>query len=208
MDSSSSVGVLLAGGKSSRMGGADKSLLPLAGRPILAHVVERLGPQVADLVIVGNGDLSRFAGFGLPVVADRIAGHAGPLAGIHAGIAWAKANRPDAPFVISAAADTPFLPTDLVDRFRTECGEHGETLAVARSEAGLHPVFGLWPVSLAADLEAALGRGERKAQDWVRAHGAREVFFPAVTVGGRDVDPFFNINRPADLGEAEALLTA
>jgi len=142
------------------------------------------------------------------VVADRIAGHAGPLAGIHAGIAWAKANRPGVPFVISAAADTPFLPTDLVDRFRTECGEHGETLAVARSEAGLHPVFGLWPVSLAADLEAALGRGERKAQDWVRAHGAREVFFPAVTVGGRDVDPFFNINRPADLGEAEALLTA
>ena len=76
------------------MGGADKSLLPLAGRPILAHVIERLGPQLADLVIVANGDLSRFAAFGLPVVADRVAGHAGPLAGIHAGIAWAKANRP------------------------------------------------------------------------------------------------------------------
>jgi len=208
MDSSSSVGVLLAGGKSSRMGGADKSLLPLAGRPILAHVIARLGPQVAALVIVANGDLSRFAGFGLPVVADRVPGHAGPLAGIHAGIAWAKANRPDAPFVISAAADTPFLPTDLVDRFRKECGEDGETLAVARSEAGLHPVFGLWPVSLAADLEAALGRGEFKAQDWVRAHGAGEVLFPAVRIGGRDIDPFFNINRPADLAAAEALLSA
>jgi molybdenum cofactor guanylyltransferase len=206
MDSSSSVGVLLAGGKSSRMGGADKSLLPLAGRPILAHVIERLGPQIADLVIVANGDLSRFAAFGLPVVADRIAGHAGPLAGIHAGIAWAKANRPGTPFVISAAADTPFLPTDLVSRFRAESGEHGETLAVARSEAGLHPVFGLWPVSLAAELEAALERSDRKAQDWVRAHGAREVLFPAVRIGGRDVDPFFNINRPEDLGAAETLL--
>jgi molybdopterin-guanine dinucleotide biosynthesis protein A len=155
---SSGIGVLLAGGKSSRMGGADKSLLPLAGRLILAHVIERLGPQVADLVIVANGDLSRFAAFGLAVVADRVAGHVGPLAGIHAGIAWANANRPDAKFVISAAADTPFLPTDLVRRFRAESGNHGETLVVARSEAGLHPVFGSWPVSLAADLEASLGR--------------------------------------------------
>jgi len=184
MSSSPGIGVLLAGGKSSRMGGADKSLLPLGGRPILAHVIERLEPQVADLVIVANGDLSRFAAFGLPVVADRVGGHAGPLAGIHAGIAWAKANRPDAKFVISAATDTPFLPTDLVSRFGVESGEHGETLAVARSEAGLHAVFGSWPVSLAGELEAALGRGERKAQDWVRAHGAREVFFPALKIGG------------------------
>jgi molybdopterin-guanine dinucleotide biosynthesis protein A len=130
------------------------------------------------------------------------------LAGIHAGIAWAKANRPNAKFVISAATDTPFLPIDLVGRFGAERGKHGETLVVARSEAGLHPVFGSWPVLLAADLEAALRRGERKAQDWVRAHGAREVFFPAVKIGGRYVDPFFNINRPDDLAEAEALLKA
>jgi molybdenum cofactor guanylyltransferase len=208
MTSSSGIGVLLGGGKSSRMGGADKSLLPLAGRPILAHVIERLGPQVADLVVVANGDLSRFAAFGLPVVADRVAGHAGPLAGIHAGIAWAIANRPDARFVISAATDTPFLPTDLVRRFRGGSGDHGERLAVARSEAGLHPVFGSWPVSLAPDLEASLERGELKAQDWVRAHGAKEVLFSPVKIGGRTVDPFFNINRPEDLGEAEALLTA
>lgn len=208
MDSSSGIGLLLAGGKSSRMGGADKSLLLLAGRPILAHVIERLGPQVADLVIVANGDLSRFAAFGLPVVADRVAGHAGPLAGIHAGIVWAKANRPSAPFVISAATDTPFLPTDLVNRFRAGLGQDGAQLVVARSAAGLHPVLGLWPVSLVADLEEALRRGERKAHDFVSKHGAREVFFPAVGIGGRDVDPFFNINRPEDLGEAEALLTA
>jgi molybdenum cofactor guanylyltransferase len=206
MSSSSGIGVLLAGGKSSRMGGADKSLLPLAGRPILAHVIERLGPQVADLVIVANGDLSRFAAFGLPVVADRVAGHAGPLAGIHAGIAWANANRQGSRFVISAATDTPFLPTDLVSRFGAEVGEHGEKLLVARSEAAFHPVFGLWPVSLAAELEAALERGDRKAQDWVRAHKAREVFFPAIKIGGRDVDPLFNVNRPEDLAAAEALL--
>jgi molybdopterin-guanine dinucleotide biosynthesis protein A len=94
----------------------------------------------------------------------------------------------------------------LVSRFGAEAGEYGEKLLVARSEAGLHPVFGLWPVSLAAELEAALERGERKAQDWVRAHKAREVFFPAIKIGGRNVDPFFNVNRPDDLAAAEALL--
>jgi molybdenum cofactor guanylyltransferase len=206
MDLIAGVGVLLAGGKSSRMGGVDKSLLPLAGRPILAHVIDRLRPQVPDLVIVANGDLSRFAGFDLPVVPDRIAGHAGPLAGVHAGIEWCKANRPDCPFVITAAADTPFLPTDLVSRFGARLGQDEAELLVARSAAGLHPVFGLWPVALAADLEAALRRGDRKARDWVRAHGAREVSFAAEEVGGCEVDPFFNINRAEDLAEAAALL--
>jgi molybdenum cofactor guanylyltransferase len=103
------VGVLLAGGKSSRMGGGDKCLLPLAGRPMLNHIVERLRSQVSELVLNANGDLARFAGFGLPIVVDRLSGRAGPLAGVHAGIEWAIANRPESRFVVTAATDTPFF---------------------------------------------------------------------------------------------------
>ena len=200
------VGVLLAGGRSSRMGGADKCLLPLAGRAILAHIIERLRPQVSDLVINANGDPARFAAFGLPVIEDRLGDHAGPLAGVHAGIEWARANRPDCPFVITAATDTPFLPADLVSRFHSAMAKDEPRLLVARSEEGIQPVFGLWPVSLASELEQSLKRGRQKASDWVRQHGAEEVFFPAMETGGRAIDPFFNINRPEDLAEAEALL--
>ena len=111
------IGIVLAGGKSSRMGGGDKALLPLGGRPLLAHVVERLRPQVAEIVLNPNDDAARFAAFGLPLVVDLLAGHMGPLAGIRAGLAWAKANRPESNFVITVAADTPFFPADLVSRF-------------------------------------------------------------------------------------------
>ena len=114
------VGVLLAGGRSSRMGGGDKCLRPLAGRPILAHIIERLKPQVSDMIINANGDVARFAAFGLPVVADSIAGFAGPLAGVHAGLEWVKANRPDVRYVVTVATDTPFFPADLVQRFLAE----------------------------------------------------------------------------------------
>ena len=110
------IGVVLAGGKSSRMGGGDKALLPLGGRPLLAHVIERLAPQVAEIVLNANDDPGRFAAFGLPHVPDRLAGQMGPLAGIHAGLAWAEANRPESRFVITVAADTPFFPNDLVSR--------------------------------------------------------------------------------------------
>jgi molybdenum cofactor guanylyltransferase len=200
------VGVLLAGGRSSRMGGGDKCLLPLAGRPILAHIIDRLSPQVSDLIINANGDLARFSAFGLPVIADRLGGHAGPLAGVHAGIAWARANRPESQFVITAATDTPFLPTDLVSRFCSAIQDGDPRLLVARSAVGVHQVFGLWPVSLASALEDSLEVGMRKVGDWVKAHSAEEVAFPPEKIGGRLLDPFFNINRPEDLAEAEALL--
>jgi molybdenum cofactor guanylyltransferase len=200
------VGILLAGGRSSRMGGGDKCLLPLAGRPILAHVIDRLKPQVPDIVINANGDLTRFSAFGLPLVPDRLGDHAGPLAGLHAGMEWARANWPEIRFVVTAATDTPFFPADLVKRFRSANKEHHPKLLVARSEGGVHPVFGLWPVSLAPDLEDSLKSGMRKVGDWVKQHGAQEVPFPAMEVGGRLIDPFFNINRPDDLAEAEALL--
>src|SRR5579863_6790387 len=111
-------GVLLAGGQSQRMGGGDKCLRLLADRPILAHVIERARPQVEALVLNANGDPARFAAFGLPVVADDIAGFAGPLAGVLAGLDWAAANVPGVTHVASFATDAPFLPRDLVQAFR------------------------------------------------------------------------------------------
>jgi molybdopterin-guanine dinucleotide biosynthesis protein A len=200
------VGVLLAGGKSSRMGGGDKCLLPLAGKPMLTRIIDRLRPQVTDLVLNANGDVSRLAAFGLPIVMDRLGGQIGPLAGVHAGIEWATANRPGSRFVITAATDTPFFPTDLVARFLASLEGGEPKLLVARSEEGVHPVFGLWPVSLGPAIETSLAGGMRKVQAWVREHQAEEIFFPSREIGGRKIDPFFNLNRPEDLAEAEVLL--
>lgn len=199
------VGILLAGGRSIRMGGGDKCLRMLGGRPILARIIERLKPQVSDMVINANGEASRFARFGLPVVADSVSGFAGPLAGVHAGLEWVRANRPGISRAVTVATDTPFFPTDLVRRFLA-ARPGAAALIVARSGEGTHPVIGLWPVSLAAELEAALARGERKVGAWVAAQGAVEVSFPPVEIGGRSIDPFFNINEPQHLAEADALL--
>ena len=192
------IGIVLAGGKSSRMGGGDKALLPLGRRPLLAHVVARLRPQVTEIVLNANDDPARFGQFGLALLPDSLAGQMGPLAGIHAGLTWAKSNRPESRFVITVAADTPFFPTELVRELCAATSTTDPKLVVVRSESGVHPVFGLWPVSL----------GGRKALDFVTEHQAKEVTFPPVEIGGRAVDPFFNINRPEDLAEAEALLTA
>ena len=199
------VGVLLAGGQSRRMGGVDKALQILGGRPLLAHAIERLQPQVAGMVINANGEASRFAAFRLPVIADSIAGFAGPLAGVHAGLAWVRANHPGIEHVVTVSADTPFFPTDLVPRFLASLNQN-RPLLVARSEEGLHPVIGLWPVSMVTALEESLKQGERKASDWVKSQGAVEVFFPKIEIGGRLIDPFFNINSPEDLAKADALL--
>ena len=199
-------GVVLAGGRSSRMGGGDKCLAPLAGRPVLAHVIERLGPQVGALAVNANEEPSRFASFGLPVIADRITGPAGPLAGMHAALEWAKASAPGASHVVIVAGDTPFLPLDLVARFLTALKETGCASCVARSAEGLHPVIGLWPIAMLVELETALRRGTRKVGAWAAQQGAAEVFFPTAQLGCRSIDPFFNINRPEDLATAAALL--
>ncbi|MGH6737035.1 MAG: molybdenum cofactor guanylyltransferase MobA [Methyloceanibacter sp.] len=200
------VGVLLAGGRSSRMGGGDKCLRTVGGRPILAWSIDRLRPQVSDMIINANEDAARFADFGLPVVPDSIVGYAGPLAGVHAGLQWVKANRPDMSHVVTVATDTPFLPADLVRRFLA-AAQDKSAFCIAQSEAGTHPVIGLWPVTLAAALRVSLERGERKVGAWTKDHGAVPVFFPPVDVGGQSIDPFFNINAPEDLAKAEALLS-
>lgn len=200
------VGVLLAGGQSRRMGGGDKCLLPLAGKPLLIHVIERLRPQVSGLVLNANGDPARFSDFGLPVVADPVEGFAGPLAGVLAGFDWARENAPDARWIVTAASDTPFFPKDLVARLLAATGGGYPAIALAASNGRQHPVFGLWPTVLADDLRAALAGGTRKVLDWTGRHPTFTAEFEPVVVGSRTLDPFFNANRPDDLAEAEALL--
>jgi molybdopterin-guanine dinucleotide biosynthesis protein A len=198
------VGLLLAGGLSRRMGGGDKSLRLLGGRPLLGHVIERMRPQVAALVLNANGDPARFAEFGLPVVADTIPDFAGPLAGILAGLDWAAANRPDCPYLVSVATDAPFLPTDLVARLEQGMQAAGAELACAASGGQPHPVIGLWPVRLREDLRQALSdEGIRKVDLWTARYRLATVSFPERPSG---VDPFFNANRPDDLDRAAALL--
>lgn len=194
-------GVILAGGRASRMGGGDKGLLQLNGRPLLAHVIARLGPQVRELALNAGGDPARFAGFGLPVIADTLPGQPGPLAGVLAGLDWAAGLG--APAIITAAADTPFLPPDLAGRLRAAASPSGLALAASADAGGavqLHPTFGLWPVSLRDDLRRALHDGMRKVRLWAEAQGAGIAVFPA-----QPFDPFFNINTPQDLARAETL---
>lgn len=202
------VGVLLAGGQSRRMGGGDKCLLELAGRPLLAHVMERLRPQVTSMVLNANGEADRFAGFGLDVVADPVEGFAGPLAGVLAGFDWARETAPQARWIVTAASDTPFFPLDLVPRLLAATGNNNPAIALAASQGRLHPVFGLWPTALAEDLRASLLAGTRKVLDWTDKHTMVSEEFAPTGIGGGTIDPFFNANRPDDLAEAEALLEA
>lgn len=195
-------GILLAGGQSRRMGGGDKCLRPLGGRPILAHIIERAAPQVAYLVINANGDPQRFAQFGLPVVADTVDGYAGPLAGVLTGLEWAAANAPECDWIATFASDAPFFPADLIERLGQAVAGGGADMACAVSGGRRHPVFGLWPVALRAELRAALTeQGIRKVDDWTKDYNLKEVEFSIDTI-----DPFFNVNRPEDLATAEALL--
>src|SRR5215475_10882643 len=197
------VGLLLAGGLSRRMGGGDKCLRPLDGRPILDRIVERVQPQVKHLVLNANGDPARFAAYDLPVVADSVAGFAGPLAGVLAGLDWAAANAPDCPWVASVPTDAPFLPSDLVDRLAAAV-EQGADLACAASGGQSHPVVGLWPVRLRDDLRRALVAEQiHKVDIWTARYRLATVAFPVT-----NIDPFFNTNRPEDLAEAERLLSS
>ena len=195
-------GVLLAGGLARRMGGGDKCLRPLAGNTLLARVIARAAPQVGTLILNANGDPARFAPYGLPVVADVVEGHAGPLAGILTALDWAAEHAPHHPLVASFATDAPFLPRNLVEALMHARELAGADLACAASDGRAHPVFGLWPVELRADLRKALvEQGERKIDHWTASHRLVEVAFPC-----DPVDPFFNANRKDDLAEAERLI--
>lgn len=199
-------GVVLAGGLSRRMGGGDKGMLALSGKPMLAHVIERLRPQVGAMVINANGDARRFAAFGLDVVADTIDGFVGPLAGVLAGMRWSAVHAPDATHIVTAAGDAPLLPLDVVARLQAAAQARPGAIALAQSAGELHPVIGLWPVSLADDLETELRQGVRKVLRWTDKHGTLPVPFAMIEMGGRTLDPFYNANTPDELDELRRLL--
>ena len=192
-------GLILAGGLARRMGGGDKGLIRIGGATILERALARVSPQCAGVIINANGDLARFARFGLPVVADDVEGFAGPLAGILAGFDWLAANAPATAWLASVPGDCPFLPRDLVRRLHAARATAGVPLACAKSGDWRHPVVGLWPVDLRADLRRALvAEGLRKIEVWTARHGVALAEWPA-----EPVDPFFNVNTPEDAAQAQ-----
>jgi len=194
-------GVLLAGGLARRMGGGDKPMRQIAGRTILERVIARLQPQCDGLILNANGDPARFKGYGLPVIADGVADFPGPLAGILAALDWAAANRPGVKWILSAAADCPFLPRDLVARLHRARADENAELAVAASDGQSHPVIGLWSVGLREDLRHALVVEDiRKIDRWTARYPLATVEWPVQTL-----DPFFNANTMDDIAAAERL---
>jgi molybdopterin-guanine dinucleotide biosynthesis protein A len=198
------LGAVLAGGLARRMGGGDKPLRLLAGRSLLRHVLDRVSPQVAAVVLNANGDPRRFAEYGLPVVPDGVPDNPGPLAGVLAALDWAAEHRSDLLWVLTAPGDCPFLPFDLAERLHAarEAADRASPLACAATEGRTHPPIGIWPVALRSALREALGAGERKIDRWTARFGCAVAAWPA-----GPFDPFFNANAPADLdAAADALL--
>jgi molybdenum cofactor guanylyltransferase len=195
------LGLVLAGGLARRMGGGDKTRIRIGGKTILERVLARLKPQCAAVILNANGDPARFADTGLPVVPDTVPDFAGPLAGILAGLDWAAAHVPAIADVASVPGDCPFLPADLVARLLAARQAAGVPLACARSGDWRHPVVGLWPVALREDLRKALvEENMHKIESWTARHGIAIGDWPATPV-----DPFFNVNTPADAAEAERI---
>ena len=194
-------GVLLAGGLARRMGGGDKPMRQIGGRSILDRVIARLTPQCGELILNANGDPARFARFGLPVVPDTVEDFPGPLAGILAALDWAAAHRPGVSIVLSAAADCPFLPRDLVARLNEALVNENAELAVAASGGQSHPVIGLWRVALRDELRHALVQDNiRRVDRWTARYKLATVAWPTAPL-----DPFFNANTMEDVAEAERL---
>lgn len=200
------LGCVLAGGQSRRMGGGDKTLMDLNGRPMLTLILGRLAPQVPTIVLNANGDPGRFSQYDLPVISDPVGDFAGPLAGVLAGLTYARVNLPDITHVVSIAGDTPFFPSDLMKRFCAAVPAGKPVIALASSSEKLHPVFGLWPVVLYDDLHDWLATGQSgKVLAFVDRHDSVEVAFGPDPATG--LDPFFNANRPDDLQTAQKALS-
>jgi molybdenum cofactor guanylyltransferase len=199
MSENGPLAVVLAGGLARRMGGGDKPLTLLAGRPLLGHILDRLQPQVSVVALNVNDDPARYEAFGLPVLPDSLPGRPGPLAGILAALDWAATRG--AASVMTVPGDTPFLPPDLARRLAAAVAA-GAPAAMAASDGRRHPIAGLWPVAAREGLRSAIrDEGLRRADAWAMRLGAVVVDFPL-----GPIDPFFNLNSPADLAEAERLL--
>jgi molybdopterin-guanine dinucleotide biosynthesis protein A len=193
--------LVLAGGRATRMGGGDKALRPFAGATLLDHVLTRLAEQPARQILLNaNGDPARFARFRLPVLADTVPNHPGPLAGVLAGMEWTLAHAPDVTDLVTVPTDSPFLPLDLVARLIGARDAAGADMACAASGGQAHPVCGVWPVRLAPQLRRALVEERLYRIDrWTARFGLVQVDYPAAPF-----DPFLNINTPAELAAAEA----
>ena len=185
-------GVILAGGQGSRMGGVDKGLQPFRGKPMVAHAVERLAPQVDELLINANRNPGAYAQFGHRVIADEIAGFAGPLAGFERGLAHAQGE-----LVVTVPCDSPFLPVDLVARLRAALDSRGADLAVAKTGEQAHPVFCLMRRTVLPSLQRFLGSGQRKIDRWYSELRIEEVAFDD------EADAFLNINTREELASLE-----
>jgi molybdopterin-guanine dinucleotide biosynthesis protein A len=189
------VGIVLAGGSGRRLGGVEKGLQLLAGRPLIAHVIDRIAPQVARLAINANSALADYAALGLPVVADTLPDRPGPLAGVLAGLEGVG----EAAWLLSVPCDAPLLPHDLVARLLAAAGT--AEVACAASGGRLHPVCALWRPALAPALRAALAEGRHGVEAFVR--GRR---FAVADFAG-EPDPFLNVNTPEDLARAAQRLS-
>ncbi len=195
-----SAATLLAGGQARRMGGGDKNLMMLAGKPVLRHVLDRVDFANRPLMINANGDPARYAAFGLPVCADVIDGYAGPLAGILTGLEWVAANHSDCSHMVSLATDAPFLPVNLIAVLESAIGD-GAEIAQAMSLHRRHPVFAIWPVAIAGALrDAVIDEGVRKIDDFTARYHCVTVEFAGTP------DPFMNLNRPDDFDLATQIL--
>ncbi|MCA0399371.1 MAG: molybdenum cofactor guanylyltransferase MobA [Proteobacteria bacterium] len=191
--------VILAGGRASRMGGGDKPLKQVGGKTILARVIATLQAPERPMVLNANADGARFSPFGLPVIPDAMPDYPGPLAGILAGLDWAVAQG-GLRDVLSVPGDCPFIPADLPERLEEARRQSGKPLACAASAGWTHPVIGLWPISLRDELRAALHAGERKIDRFTARFGCASAEWPVL-----GHDPFFNVNTPEELTEAETI---
>lgn len=197
-------GILLAGGRSRRMGGGDKPLINLGGLSLLSRVTGALRPQCDALVVSANGDPRRFASYGLPIVADEVPDFAGPLAGILAGLDFIATYLPEARFAVSVATDTPFLPSNLVARLHQARAAEDAVLVCARSGGRTHPIVALWPIAIRTALRHALVEEDlRKIELFLERYRLAHADWPVAAF-----DPFLNINAPADIVNAERILLA
>jgi molybdopterin-guanine dinucleotide biosynthesis protein A len=189
---SSVTGLILAGGKGSRMGGVDKGLQTFRGKRLIDHVYERLAPQVGGVVINANQNQDAYRTFGVRVVSDAIGGFAGPLAGFHAGLSVSKR-----PFLASVPCDSPFLPEDLIARLYARIDETGAELAVAKTGDQPHPVFSLMRRGVLDHLSDFLKEGGRKIDAWYASLNVVEVAFDD------EAEAFSNINTLEELASYE-----
>ncbi|NGZ05220.1 MAG: molybdenum cofactor guanylyltransferase [Magnetococcales bacterium] len=187
--------VVLAGGRGQRLGGRDKALIPFLEGCLLSRIQSRVTAPVAEVVLSANGDPGRFVGFGWRVLPDLRPGHLGPLAGIEA--ALVDDGRRE--WVLSVSVDLPFLPFDWMKRLAEASGDARQPV-VASSNGRLHPVVALWPRALLPVIQDALDRNNCRLMDLLHQHPPRPVEFPLLPGG---VDPFFNVNDPDSLREAE-----